>query len=94
MKRGIREALLKKRNSIKPEEKKKKESAIRKRLFASVDFKKAKSILFYASFKSEVDTIKCIQHAVKLKKMIALPCIDREKKEFSHKKKALCFSGF
>ena len=76
-----REALLKKRNSIKPEEKKKKESAIRKRLFASVDFKKAKSILFYASFKSEVDTIKCIQHAVKLKKMIALPCIDREKKE-------------
>ena len=81
MKRGVREALLNKRNSIMPEEKKKKESAIRKRLFASVDFKKAKSILFYASFKSEVDTIKCIQHAVKLKKMIALPGVDREKKE-------------
>ncbi len=81
MKRGVREALLKKRSSVTPEEKKKKESAIRKRLFASVDFKKAKSILFYASFRSEVDTIKCIRHALKLKKMIALPCVDREKKE-------------
>ena len=80
-KRGIREILLKKRDAIKLIEKTTKETAIRKRLFALTDFKKAKNILFYASFRSEVDTIQCIRDALKIKKMVALPCVDSEKKE-------------
>lgn len=83
MKRDIRKILLKKRDGITPEEKKKKEAAIKKRLFASADFKKAKSILFYASFRSEVDTVPWIQHALKLKKVVVLPRVDREEKELS-----------
>jgi len=81
LKRGIREALLKKRNGIKLAEKRLKETAIRKRLFALSDFKKARNILFYSSFQSEVDTMKCIKHAIKLKKNIALPMVDEKKKE-------------
>jgi 5-formyltetrahydrofolate cyclo-ligase len=81
LKRGIREALLKKRNGIKLAEKKAKETAIRKRLFALSDFKKARDILFYSSFRSEVDTMRCIKHAIKLKKNIALPVVDEKKKE-------------
>ncbi len=80
-KRGIREILLKKRGGIDHIEKKTKEAAIRKRLFTSTVFKKAKSILFYASFRSEVDTMQCIQHALMMKKMIALPRVDSRKKE-------------
>ncbi len=80
-KRGIREILLKKRDGIGHIEKKMKEAAIRKRLYALTDFKKAKSILLYASFRSEVDTMQCIRHALKIKKMAALPRVDSRKKE-------------
>ena len=81
MKKSLRDVLLKKRDSIKPEEKKAKEAAIKKRLLALVDFKKAKSILFYASFRSEVNTISCIQYALKQKKKIALPLVDEKKRK-------------
>lgn len=79
MKRGIRAALLKKRNSIKPIERKKKEEAIRKRLFSLTDFKKAENILFYASFRSEVDSIPCIHRALGLGKNVILPRVDEKK---------------
>jgi len=81
LKKSLRDVLLKKRDSIKPEEKKAKEAAIKKRLLALVDFKKAKSILFYASFRSEVNTISCIQYALKQKKKIALPLVDEKKRK-------------
>jgi 5-formyltetrahydrofolate cyclo-ligase len=80
LKRSIREALLRKRNRIRLAEKKVKETAIRKRLFALSDFKEAKSILFYASFRSEVDTMRCMQQALKLRKKIALPLVDGKRK--------------
>ena len=80
LKKNLREKLLRKRDSIEPDEKRKKEASIRKRLYASTDFRKAKSILFYASFRSEAATIQCITHALKLKKMIMLPLVDRKKK--------------
>ncbi len=80
MKKSLRENLLRKRDRIEPKDKRKKEASIRKRLYASTDFRKAKSILFYASFRSEAATIQCITHALKLKKMIMLPLVDRKKK--------------
>jgi 5-formyltetrahydrofolate cyclo-ligase len=80
LKKNLRENILRKRDRIEPKDKRKKEASIRKRLYASTDFRKAKSILFYASFRSEAATIQCITHALKLKKMIMLPLVDRKKK--------------
>lgn len=80
MKRTLRENLLRKRDGIKPEKKHVKEASIRKRLYASADFRKAKSIMFYASFRSEAATMPCIIHALKLKKMVLLPLVDRKRK--------------
>lgn len=81
MKKSLREILLKKRDGIKPEQKKVKEEAIKKRLFALDDFKKAKSILFYASFRSEVDTMRCLQDVVRQEKKLVLPLVDRKKRK-------------
>ncbi len=78
MKKNIRKNLLLKRDHINPVKKKEKEAAIRKRLYALGDFKRANSILFYASFRSEVDTIACIKHALKLKKKVALPRVEKK----------------
>jgi len=80
LKKRLREKLLRKRDDIEPKEQGKKNAAIRKRLYASNDFRKAKRILFYASFRSEAATIQCIIHALKLKKTVMLPLVDRKKK--------------
>ncbi len=78
MKQNIRETLLRKRDGIKPSDREAKEKAIREKLFALNEFKKAKSILFYASFRSEVDTIQPIRYALDLGKKVALPLVDRK----------------
>jgi 5-formyltetrahydrofolate cyclo-ligase len=36
--------------------------------------------MFYASFRSEAETMPCISQALKLKKMVLLPLVDRERK--------------
>lgn len=81
MKKSLRALLLAKRDSIAVEDKKAKDSAIRKRLFSLEYFKEAKTILFYASFRSEAETIKAIQNTLKLKKRVALPVVDTEHKQ-------------
>ena len=81
MKKSLRESLLAKRDSITVEDKKAKDSAIRKRLFSLEYFKDAKTILFYASFRSEAETLKAIQNTLKLKKRVALPVVDAEHKQ-------------
>jgi len=73
LKKILREQLLAKRDRIRSEARKRKEAAIRKRLFASNDLRKAKSILFYASFRSEVGTMECIEKALTGGKKVALP---------------------
>lgn len=81
MKKSLRKSLLAKRDSIAVKDKQAKDSAIRKRLFSLEYLKEAKTILFYASFRSEADTIKAIQNALKLKKRVALPVVDTEHKQ-------------
>jgi len=81
LKKGLRELLLSERDTINKETKKTKENAIRKRLFSLEFFKQAKTILFYASFRSEVDTIKAIHNTLKLKKRVALPVVDEVHKQ-------------
>lgn len=80
MKKDLRKILLQKRDSIKPEDREAKEANIKRRLFALSAFRTAKCILFYASFRSEVGTIPSIQHALKLKRMVALPLVDPKKR--------------
>jgi 5-formyltetrahydrofolate cyclo-ligase len=81
LKKSLRALLLAKRDSITKENKKIKDSAIRKRLFSLEYFKEAKTILFYASFRSEAETLKAIQNTLKLKKRVALPVVDTEHKQ-------------
>lgn len=77
MKETLRDILIKKRDSIDKETRRIKEQAIKNRLFNIEFFKEAETILFYASFKSEVDTMRCIEHSLRLGKRISLPVIDK-----------------
>lgn len=44
-------------------------------------FKNARTILFYASFRGEVDTLALMQRAMELKKRVALPLIRKEEQQ-------------
>lgn len=77
-KREIRKEVLRLRDSISSEDKKIKDQKIRNTLINLSDFKKAQRILFYASYKSEVDTFALIRYSMSIKKSIALPKVNRE----------------
>lgn len=76
MKKKIRARFLRKRDSIPPELKVQKEAAIEKRLFALEEFKRAKSLLAYVSFRSEVDTTRFLQDVINSGKKLVLPVVD------------------
>ncbi len=74
----IRKQALRKRDSISENIRKEKGAHIMHRVFNLPEFKKAKTIFFYASFRSEVDTIKMIKASLGMGKKIILPKVDRE----------------
>lgn len=76
MKKSIRAALLKDRDSILPEQKFQKNAEIRNRLFALDEFMRATSILLYASFRSEVNTSRWLDDVLTLGKKLILPVVD------------------
>ncbi len=80
MKKRLREKLLKKRDSIPPEQKALQETSIEKRLFELDNFKKANSILMYVSFRSEVNTRKFLDDIHKMGKRLILPLVDARHK--------------
>lgn len=80
MKKKIRARLLRKRDSIPPQLKVQKEAAIEKRLFALEEFRKAKSLLAYVSFRSEVDTTRFLQDVINSGKKLVLPVVDSRHK--------------
>ncbi len=80
MKKRLREKLLKKRDSIPPEQKALQETSIEKRLFELDNFKKADSILMYVSFRSEVNTRKFLDDIHKMGKRLILPLVDARHK--------------
>lgn len=57
-----------------------KSNLIKKKLFSSKVYKKAKTILFYASFDGEVDTKGMLKQALKAGKRVALPVMVEAKK--------------
>ncbi len=81
MKKIIRRELLQKRDQIPFEIRSVKNTYIKQKLFSLPEFNKAKTILFYASFRSEVDTLKMVEESLQIRKRVVLPKVD----EVNHK---------
>jgi len=76
----LRREILKKLSNQKEEERRKKSRIIKYKLFNSVEFRKAKVIMFYISLDREVDTAEMIREARKKGKIIAVGICDNDKK--------------
>jgi len=79
-KESLRKRILKKTRNQKEDIRFKKSSIIKKKLFKTREFKKAKVILFYMSFDGEVQTKDMIKDSIKEGKTVLLPvCKTRTK---------------
>ena len=79
MKKAIRKEVLGKRDRIPLELKGTKDSSIKQRLLALPEFLSARSVLFYASFRSEVETSGVIRESLSMGKRAILPKVDKER---------------
>lgn len=77
-KKEIRREILQRRDSISKNIKAEKDIAILQRIIMLPEFLNAKTILFYASFRSEVDTIDLIKLSLHLDKRAVLPKVCKE----------------
>ena len=71
MKAQIRDEMLKKRNSLQEEDRLNKSKKIKDNLFNLEEYRKAKNVMFFVSFGSEVYTHEMIKEALKNKTVIA-----------------------
>jgi 5-formyltetrahydrofolate cyclo-ligase len=78
MKNMLRKEILEKRNSIPLPERKKKDILIKQRLFSLSAFTVARTILFYASFRTEVDTNSMIEESLKMGKAVLVPKVNKK----------------
>lgn len=78
LKKTVRDLVLEKRGFIPLSERRRKDVSIRNRLFNTQEFKVAKKVLFYASFRTEVDTIGMIEEALKMNKRVIVPKVVKE----------------
>ncbi len=78
IKKTIRRETLRKRDSIAKNLKTEKDISILQRIIMLPEFSSAKRILFYASFRSEVDTVDLIKLSLHLGKIAVLPRVCRE----------------
>ena len=76
IRKGIRSNLKK----TAKEEKAKKSKIIEKRLFSSLEYKKARAVMFYVSKEDEVDTRGMIKDALEQGKEVAVPYLEDETK--------------
>ncbi|MBF0560326.1 MAG: 5-formyltetrahydrofolate cyclo-ligase [Nitrospirae bacterium] len=75
-KRTLRHEVLSRRDALGIEARKQKDESIRKQLSALTEFAEARTILLYASFKSEVDTFELLKESISKHKTIVLPKVD------------------
>lgn len=73
MKKALRKQVLAARDSLSPEERQKKSRQIGDLLFALAEFKAARTVMFFASFRSEVETGLMIRRALAEGKRVILP---------------------
>jgi len=71
----IRKEILKRLKTQDSRLKRKKDRIIKEKLLSRPEFKKAKAIAFYISFKSEVDTKALIDEALKAGKRVVVPVV-------------------
>jgi 5-formyltetrahydrofolate cyclo-ligase len=76
----IRQDILRKRDSIDPGTRKAKDLRVKENLIALPEFRQAKVIFFFASFRSEVSTYGQMEEALRLGKSVLLPSVDRRNK--------------
>ena len=70
MKNQLKESILEKRNSLSEEEILVKSSQIKNNLFNLSQYKKSKTIMFFVSFKNEVDTHEMVKEALRNKTIV------------------------
>jgi 5-formyltetrahydrofolate cyclo-ligase len=78
MKAEIRKAVLQKRDAIPAVVKRQKDALVREQVLSIPEFINAKIVVFYASFRSEVETRTLMEEAVMTGKRIVLPKVNRE----------------
>lgn len=76
-KQALRKLAISKRKAIRAEDRRKYEESIRNSLFALQEFRLADKVLFYASFREEVNTEIMIVEALDMGKTVALPKVNR-----------------
>ncbi len=79
-KQNLRRLMLKQLKQQKEVERLKKSDIIKSKVFALDEFKKAKSVLLFASFNGEVETYKMIKAVLKKGKTICLPFVAKKKR--------------
>ncbi len=77
-KRLVRRELICRRDALTLVVRKVKDEIIIARLTALPEFIKARTILFYASFRSEVDTFELLRYSILNKKTVVLPRVDEQ----------------
>jgi len=80
MKKELRKEILKKRDALSLTERKQKDILIRRRLFSMPEFKRAKRVLFYVSFGTEVETVGMIEESLQMGKKVVVPKVDKERR--------------
>jgi len=80
-KTAIRKAVLHKRDGMDILMKRMKDSLIKERLFSLPQFNNSRTIFYFATFRSEVDTLPHINDALKMGKRVILPRVDRSARE-------------
>ncbi len=83
MKNEIRAEVLKRRDSIPLDLKKRKDAAINNSFFNLEEFIDAKSVLMYVSFRTEVDTFGQLEGILCLGKKLVVPLVDSKQKKLT-----------
>lgn len=91
IKQDLRKTILVKRDLLTAQEITQKSLEIKKRLFNLLEFKEARWISFYLSFRNEVKTYEMIKEALRLDKRIVVPVVEEKRslslselKDFEH----------
>ena len=78
MKNQLKESIIEKRNSLSKEEIREKSSQIKNKLFNLKHYKNSKTIMFFVSFNSEVNTHEMIKDALKNKIVVVPKVVQHE----------------
>ncbi len=77
----IRKEFLLRRDSLSVKIRRDKDKKIKEKLLGLSGFKESLKVLFYASFRSEVNTFDLIKHSIAEGKIVVLPKVNKESKE-------------